>query len=203
MRYRVPAAPARFEQEIKNSRFIGIASRASSAEEVTSILATLRREFPDATHHCWAYLLGHPDSSPRIRVDDDGEPSGTAGNPILNVLQHKNVGDVVLVVVRYFGGVKLGAGGLARAYSAAASGVTDVLHSVESTPLVRARLTVDFADERQARGLLTELRIVVESADYGTSAELLVSVPSEDLPDVTKKLADRTRGRAKLEVTDD
>ncbi len=203
MGYRVPAAPARFEQEIKKSRFIGIASRASSAEEATSILATLRREFPDATHHCWAYLLGHPGSSPRIRVDDDGEPSGTAGKPILNVLQHKNVGDVVLVVVRYFGGVKLGAGGLARAYSAAASGAMDLLRSVESTPLVRARLTVDFADERQARRLLTELQIAVESADYGTSAEILVSVPSEDLPDVTKKLADRTRGRAKLEVAND
>ena len=192
MGYRVPAAPARFEHEIKKSHFIGIASRASSAEEAASILATLRREFPDATHHCWAYLLGHPGSSPRIRVDDDGEPSCTAGKPILNVLQHKNVGDVVLVVVRYFGGVKLGVGGLARAYGAAASGVMDVLRSVESTPLVRARLTVDFADEREARRSLTELQIVVESADYGTSAELLVSVPSEDLPDLTKKLADRT-----------
>jgi uncharacterized YigZ family protein len=203
MGYRVPATPARFEHEIKKSRFIGIASRASSAEEAASILATLRREFPNATHHCWAYLLGHPDSSPRIRVDDDGEPLGTAGKPILNVLQHKNVGDVVLVVVRYFGGVKLGAGGLARAYSAAASSVMDVLHSVESTPLVRARLTVDFADEREVRRLLTDLQIVVESADYGTSAGLLLNVPSEDLTDLTKNIADRTRGRAKLEVTND
>ncbi|MGH9390470.1 MAG: IMPACT family protein, partial [Vicinamibacteria bacterium] len=110
--YRAPRAPARFEQEIKRSRFVGIAAPVSTPEEVDKELETIRGEFPDATHHSWAYVLGNPDAGPRMRFDDAGEPAGTAGKPILNVLQRRKVGDALVVVVRYFGGVKLGAGGL-------------------------------------------------------------------------------------------
>ena len=91
MGYSVPAREARFAQEIKRSRFIGVAIRVSSSEDATEALAALKKEFPDATHHCWAYVLGNPESSSHMRADDDGEPSGTAGRPILNVLQHKDV----------------------------------------------------------------------------------------------------------------
>ena len=142
MGYSVPAREARFAQEIKRSRFIGVAIRVSSSEDATEALAALKKEFPDATHHCWAYVLGNPASSSHMRTDDDGEPSGTAGKPILNVLQHQDVGDILLVVVRYFGGTKLGAGGLVRAYSSTASGVMERLDVVPNTPLREARLEV-------------------------------------------------------------
>ena len=112
--YTVPAREARFAQEIKRSHFIGVATQVSSSGDAADALDTVKKEFPDATHHCWAYVLGNPKTSWQTRMDDDGEPTGTAGKPILNVLQHKNVGDILLVVVRYFGGTKLGAGGLVR-----------------------------------------------------------------------------------------
>jgi uncharacterized YigZ family protein len=203
MGYRVPAASARFEQEIKKSRFVGVASRAGTPEEAASTLAELRMEFRDATHYCWAYLLGDPGSSPRLRIDDDGEPSGTAGKPILNVLRHKNVGDVILVVIRFFGGVKLGAGGLVRAYSSTASGVMDRLQSIESTPLVPARLRVDFVDEGDIRHLLDDLGIGIDSVAYGASVELRVRIPTEEVGEVRRRITDRTRGRATIELADE
>ena len=147
MGYRVAAREARFEQEIKRSRFIGIGCRVSSPEEAAAALAERRREFPDATHHCSAYLLGDPRNSSNMRADDDGEPAGTAGKPMLNVLQHKNVGDVLLVVVRYFGGIKLGAGGLVRAYSSTASGTMDALEWIDAGDECYAMLALDYPDE--------------------------------------------------------
>jgi len=85
------------------------------------LLSELRNEFPDANHHCWAIILGSPDASHGQDQSDDGEPKNTAGKPMLNVLQHSGLGHVMAIVTRYFGGVKLGAGGLVRAYSSAVS----------------------------------------------------------------------------------
>lgn len=198
MGYTVPAREARFAQEIKKSRFIGVATRVSSPEDATEALATLKKEFPDATHHCWAYVLGNPKTSGQMRMDDDGEPSGTAGKPILNVLQHKNVGDILLVVVRYFGGTKLGAGGLVRAYSSSASGVMECLEVVTNTPLREARLRLDYAEEQPVRRLLEELELTVSSSTYGEHVELLIRFPEDRSHALEDALAERTSGRVKL-----
>ncbi len=198
MGYTVPAREARFAQEIKKSRFIGVATQVSSAEDATEALATLKKEFPDATHHCWAFVLGNPKTSLEMRMDDDGEPSGTAGKPILNVLQHKNVGDILLVVVRYFGGTKLGAGGLVRAYSSSASGVMESLEVVTNTPLREARLRLDYAEEQPVRRLLEELELTVSSSTYGEHVELLIRFPEDRSHALEDALAERTGGRVKL-----
>ena len=198
MGYTVPARETRFAHEIKKSRFIGVATRVSSPEDVTEALATLKKEFPDATHHCWAYVLGNPKTSSHMRMDDDGEPSGTAGKPILNVLQHKNVGDILLVVVRYFGGTKLGAGGLVRAYSSSASGVMECLEVVTNTPLREARLRLDYAEEQPVRRLLEELEVTVSSSTYREHVELLIRFAEDRSPVLENALAERTSGRVKL-----
>ena len=198
MGYTVPAREARFEQEIKRSRFTGIATRVSSSRDAAEALATLKKEFPDATHHCWAYVLGNPKTSSQMRMDDDGEPTGTAGKPILNVLQHKNVGDILLVVVRYFGGTKLGAGGLVRAYSSSASGVMECLEVVTNTPLQEARLRLDYAEEQPVRRLLQELEVTVSSSTYGEHVELLIRFPEDRSHALKDALAERTSGRVKL-----
>ena len=151
MTYSIPAKTAISELEIKKSRFIGIASYATSREEAMTQLDAVRAQYPDARHHCWAYQLGHPKMPDSAAMSDDGEPSGTAGKPILNVLQHKDVGDVMLIVVRYFGGIKLGAGGLVRAYSGAAQATMaamDVKHHIALTSL---RVAGDFRHEQYLR----------------------------------------------------
>jgi len=116
----IPQATAQAEIEIKKSRFIGLAKQINDREQGMLWLAKVKATYPDARHHCWAYLLGNPSCATNAGMGDDGEPSGTAGKPILNVLQHKGVGDIMLIVVRYFGGIKLGAGGLNRTYGQAA-----------------------------------------------------------------------------------
>lgn len=120
--YQVPGAAGPFEFKEQSSRFLALLSPASTPEEAARHLDGLRKRYHDATHHCWAWRCGWGETL-KERCSDDGEPSGTAGQPILRSLQEMEVSDASLVVVRWFGGVKLGTGGLARAYRTAARGV--------------------------------------------------------------------------------
>jgi uncharacterized YigZ family protein len=198
MAYRAPRGPARFEQEIKRSRFVGIAAPVSTPEEVEKELEKIRDEFPNATHHCWAYVLGNPDAGPKMRFDDAGEPGGTAGKPILNVLQRRKVGDALVVVVRYFGGVKLGAGGLARAYSGTASRVLEQVELATLTKRFPLLVRLDYGDEQTARRLLTRLGIAVLAAEYGDAVVLSVRVTEEESAAVVDEISAATSGRAKF-----
>lgn len=198
MAYTVPAREVRFEHEIKKSRFIAVVRRVATKGEAADALQEVKSEFPDATHHCWAYVLGDPQSSPVIRMSDDGEPSGTAGKPILNVLQHKNVGDIFLAVVRYFGGIKLGAGGLVRAYSSTASSVMARLEVTEKKPLRQARIRIDYAEESPVRKLLVEHGATVSSTRYGEHVELTIQFPEVGSQPLATALATLTSGRVKL-----
>ena len=196
--YAIPARESRFEHEVKKSRFIGIANHVASKEKAAQCIEAIRQEFPDATHHCWAYVVGNPETSTQVRTDDDGEPSGTAGRPILNVVQHKNVGDILLVVVRYFGGIKLGAGGLVRAYSSTASGVMESLEVSMRTPLAQARLRIDYAEQRSIRRLLQELNVTVTTVTYGAQVEMTIRFPEATADSLATALASQTSGRVKL-----
>jgi uncharacterized YigZ family protein len=198
MSFRAPRGPARFEQEIKKSRFIGIVVPMATPEEAEEELEKIRAEFPDATHHCWAYVLGDPGAGPKMRYEDAGEPAGTAGRPILNVLQRREVGDALVVVVRYFGGVKLGAGGLARAYSATAS---RVLEQAELETVARRSelfVRLDYGDEQNARRLLGRLGIEVRSAAYGEAVVLGVRATEEESALIVDQISAGTGGRAKF-----
>jgi uncharacterized YigZ family protein len=196
MPYLAPRGPARFEQEIKKSRFVGIALPVSTPEDVEMELEKIRAEFPDATHHCWAYVLGNPDAGPRMRFDDAGEPPGTAGKPILHVLQRRKIGDALVVVVRYFGGVKLGAGGLTRAYSAAASRVLEQADLATVTPRSSLLVRIDYEDEQTARRVLTRLGVDVLSADYTDEVVLGVRATAEERARIVDEISEATRGRA-------
>lgn len=121
--YPIPAGFLERETEIKKSRFIARVAPVSSRDEVKAWLEQARNDHPDARHICWAYQIGRPGAAAEAAMNDDGEPSGTAGKPILSVIQHKDLGDVLVMVIRYFGGIKLGAGGLVRAYAGATEAV--------------------------------------------------------------------------------
>lgn len=175
--YVVPAKNGEMELVIKKSRFIARASHVQTKEEAKAVVAQARRDFPDARHYCWAYLLGNPAIASSASMNDDGEPSGTAGKPILNVIQHKNVGDVIVVVIRYFGGVKLGAGGLTRAYSASAEAVMSRLEVTEVRPMTILALTLDFSKEQFLRHWLDSNGAEVVKVSYGSGVNIEVNLP--------------------------
>lgn len=115
--FKVPTKRQRFNLEIKRSKFITSVDYVADKTAAKQFISEVREHYPDANHHCWAMLAGSPDDVFQQDQSDDGEPKGTAGKPMLNVLQHSGLGHIAVVVTRYFGGVKLGAGGLVRAYS--------------------------------------------------------------------------------------
>lgn len=176
MSYPTPAEFCQFELEIKKSRFIAWADKVSDREQAMAFLAKARAEYPDARHHCWAYQIGNPKSPVNAGMSDDGEPSGTAGKPILNVLQHKDIGDIMVIVIRYFGGVKLGAGGLVRAYSGACEKVVSELAIEQALIEVESTFNVDFAKEQLVRHWLSQNHGRVVDIQYGQDVCMTVAI---------------------------
>ncbi|EMP56137.1 hypothetical protein MSNKSG1_09698 [Marinobacter santoriniensis NKSG1] len=177
--YPVPAGYLERETEVKKSRFIARVAPVASRDEVHQWLAQAHRDHPDARQICWAYQIGRPGSAAEAAMNDDGEPSGTAGKPILNVIQHKDMGDVLVMVIRYFGGIKLGAGGLVRAYAGAAESVLSAVDRVVHQPMTSVKVTMSFADEQPLRHWCEVNGARVDSVDYGTSVTADVLVPDE------------------------
>lgn len=179
MSYQVPAAVFQSEYVVKKSRFIARVIPVDSRAAVNAAVAQARKDYPDAGHHCWAYLLGRPEDASNAGMSDDGEPAGTAGKPILNVIQHGHLGDVLVIVTRYFGGIKLGAGGLVRAYSGATQ------QALEAAPAQLVRefkvftLSGDFSAEQGLRHVLGLLGGVVDDVCYGEGIEMKVQLDGE------------------------
>ena len=169
------------EYEIKRSQFFAMCCNAQTRAQAMDAIAQARAEYPDARHHCWAYLLGSPFQPSSMAASDDGEPSGTAGKPILNVLQHNNVGNVMLIVVRYFGGIKLGAGGLVRAYSSAAQQVIDSAEKTLFVPHCTVSVACDFAQEQYLRHVVNQQCGIVLGAVYETLVTLNIQLPELNL----------------------
>lgn len=183
--YPTPTDTVEVETEVKKSRFIARATKVTSREEALAFVEQARRDFPDARHHCWAYLLGNPSSAANAAQNDDGEPSGTAGKPILNVIQHKGVGDVMVVVIRYFGGIKLGAGGLVRAYSGAAEAAMSLLPVEQAIAMQQVTLKMDFAKEQLLRHWLIQNQGEVETVNYAEEVVMVVSIPQTQVEELT------------------
>jgi len=181
MSYAIPQSPAQAEVEIKKSRFIGLAKHINDRESGMIWLDEVKAIYPDARHHCWAYLLGNPSCATNAGMGDDGEPSGTAGKPILNVLQHKGVGDIMIIVVRYFGGIKLGAGGLTRAYGQAAQAVMTVLPIQTFIPMHLLTIRCDYAQEQQIRHWVDKYQGAVSGVDYLAPLAMQVTIPAAEV----------------------
>jgi uncharacterized YigZ family protein len=185
--YPVPARPATAEVREKGSRFLAVVGAAASEEEARSALAALARRHPDATHLCWALRLGWP---PRERSSDAGEPAGTAGVPILQVLRGAGLSDVQAVVVRWFGGVKLGKGGLARAYAATVRAALAELPTISRVTRVRLALAVPLPRLGAVRRLLRPPRVELVAETYdATRADLVLQVEEEALEPLKNALA--------------
>ncbi len=184
------------ELVIKKSRFIAHVAPARTTEEAEAAIAAVRKQYWDARHHCVAMIIGtHADQQ---RSSDGGEPSGTAGVPMLEVLRRRELTDLVAVVARYFGGVKLGAGGLVRAYSSAVSEALDVARVVRRTPAVRVAIEVPHQDAGRVQGVLREWAestgAVVADVAYAASATITLLVPPALLGELDATLAAASAG---------
>ncbi|AXE32287.1 hypothetical protein DK842_21655 [Chromobacterium phragmitis] len=196
---------AQAEVEIRKSRFIGIVLPVASRDEAMRELSAIRARWPDARHYCAVLLCAGDsmlDDDGDSMLDDDGEPSGTAARPMYNVLQHKHIVNVLAVVVRYFGGIKLGAGGLVRAYTQA---VNAALAEAELAPLSRTclrRLAVAFSGEARLRRACQEMDLAVADQQYADRVWLTVELPEADVEARLAELADRMAGALEVASPD-
>lgn len=188
MTYQTLNHPAQAQIVIKKSEFIGFAYPVTEREQAMFHVEQLRLQYPDARHHCWAYIIGDPNNTTSAGFDDDGEPNGTAGRPILNVLQHKAIGNVILIVVRYFGGIKLGAGGLTRAYAQTAQAVVDAMTLVTYVPRCQIRIQTNFANEAKVRYLLDTVNGEVMDVTYTHQVLIIANVAEQDLAQLEQEL---------------
>lgn len=170
MRYTMPAArvdaPHTATVEVHKSRFIGWCAAVDVVDDAERLLALARGYYADASHHCSAYIAGPPGEDQAIGFSDDGEPGGTAGRPMYQVLEGSGLGRIACVVTRYFGGTKLGTGGLARAYAQTIRELLTELPTREYVPRRRLALELTFADEQPTRAWLTEHDGEIVAADY-------------------------------------
>ncbi|MFC3998348.1 YigZ family protein [Nocardiopsis sediminis] len=182
------------ETEIRRSRFICALERAGGEDEARAFIAERRRLHWDATHNCTAYVLGtHADVQ---RSSDDGEPSGTAGLPMLEVLRHRGLTDTVAVVTRYFGGVKLGAGGLIRAYGAAVSAALDAVGVLERRTLPVVEVAADYLLAGRLESDLHASAHHVRDVRYAADVRFDVALADDDVAAFHAWLAESTGGRA-------
>lgn len=198
-RYPVPAGPHRVEDTIRRSRFITTLARAASADDAQAFIDGIRAEFSDATHNCWAFAAGPPGSTADVGMSDDGEPHGTAGRPILEALLHSGVGEVVAVVTRYYGGVKLGKGGLQRAYSGGVQHALESMPRAERVRRVAIWVALEYGDRDPVERAARELEAVVLSEEYGAEVRLRVAVPESRLDAFRQSVAEVTSGRGRIE----
>ena len=175
--------------EIKKSEFIAYAYPVNSREEAMFHVEQLRKQYADARHHCWAYIIGDPDNTTSAGLDDDGEPNGTAGRPILNVLQHKAIGNVIIIVVRYFGGIKLGAGGLTRAYAGSAQAAVDQMILSPYVAMAQVKILAEFATEAQCRYVVDSLNGSIDNVAYSKQVLLTVTLAEADINNLKESLA--------------
>lgn len=171
----VPANPTQIELVENRSRFITYCEAVNNESEFKSFLTRLKLEYPDARHFCYGFRIG-PLLSAQRGFSDDGEPSGTAGMPILNVIDHSNYSDLAVIVVRYFGGTKLGTGGLARAYSQATKTVLTACQWNEFETMQTIELVCEFSQEHQVRYLISQLEGEIIELSYAKEVNLKVKV---------------------------
>jgi uncharacterized YigZ family protein len=197
--YSVPAQEIRRELIVSNSRFISTLAPVFSVDEAKAFISRIKAEFPDASHNVPVYLIGHGDSE-TAHCSDAGEPSGTAGRPALTVLRGSGLGDIAVVITRYFGGTKLGTGGLVRAYSEAVRMVVEVVPRAEKVLTHTIMLVFPYTYLERVRLLITSLDGTVLDEEFTADVTLTARLRVEALPAFQASLSDLTKGKVQPEV---
>lgn len=182
-------------EPIKKSRFIAYLYKVESEQEALNYISELKAKFPDANHHCWAFSLIKEN---KFRFSDDGEPSGSAGKPIFSHIQGHDLSNVLVVVVRYFGGTKLGVGGLIRAYGQAAKEVLDLVEIIEVQPQSNIYIKYDYAETTNIEIIIKRFGAEVINQNYDSSVVINVKVNTSDKLEFIREIINITRGNAKV-----
>lgn len=197
--YLIPKRAVIFEEEIKKSRFITYLRQVDNIEQARLFLQEMRKLHPTARHHCWAAVAGPPTDSQQYGFSDDGEPAGTAGKPMLSALMGSHIGEISAVVVRYYGGIQLGTGGLVRAYS---NGVQQALKQLETViKVVRQsyQLYCDYAQINWLQILFEQYDIAVIDQQFGERVYFQLGISQSHIEPFSQALNERSAGQLALE----
>lgn len=190
----------RYDEEyiINKSRFIGYCAPVTTQEEAVEFINEIKKRHSDATHNVYAYQIRTPEYS---RYSDDGEPQGTAGVPVLDVIKKSGLTDVCVVVTRYFGGILLGAGGLVRAYSHSAKIAVEGAHIIKMSPCSVLKVQCDYGFYGRLSTLVPEFGGIIENTDFGENVTLVFRLPSKDEDNFRSALTEASFGKVFAEKT--
>ena len=194
MAHFVPAGPFQCEIRVSNSRFITHLAPASDVAAARAFIASIRQQMPDANHHVYAYVIGHGGTT-TLGMSDDGEPSGTAGRPALAVLKGSGLGDVVVVVTRYFGGTLLGTGGLVHAYGDSVKAVLEITERLEKIARTQLVLAMSYAQYEGIKRTLANYDHHIDDESFGTDITMTVTVRVSDVESISAVLTEQTAGQ--------
>ena len=197
--YKTVRKEASEEYIVKKSRFIGYIKPVSSKQEALDFIETISKKHWDATHNVYAYVLREEGVK---KFSDDGEPQGTAGMPVLDVIEKSNLTDVCIVVTRYFGGIMLGAGGLVRAYSHSASIAIGAGGIVTRAMCARLKIVCDYTFYGKLASLIPESGGIIEDTEYTDNVTVVFRLPLDDCGAFAAKLTDASNGRYAFEETE-
>lgn len=195
--YFIPAGGGEAEFVEKRSSFLGHVRMVETEDEAKAFVAEMKKKYYDARHNCWCYII----KDGAVRYSDDGEPQGTAGIPMLEVLKRENVTNVVCVVTRYFGGVLLGTGGLLRAYTKSAKDALDAAGISVVRRWIRAELSSAYSHLERLKSECTAANGVVEDIEYSSDVCLKMLLPEAGVSDFAQRVADITAGSSELKIT--
>lgn len=199
-RYTTVHKEGRFEYEDRKSVFIGTAVPVSTEEEALNFITFIKKKYPDARHHVYAYVLRE---NSIMRFSDDREPQGTAGMPVLDAIRKRGCTDVAIVVIRYFGGTLLGTGGLVRAYSAAAVGALEAAEIITYDIYTLTDIVVSYSDYQKISPALSELEFRTDETLYTESVIIKGRISKNALDQLIKSITEVTSGRAKIDVKEE
>lgn len=194
----IPTESRVAELEIKKSLFLASAEPVASEEEAKQRIRTVRDEHPKASHVVWAYIVGE-ENSQRLGMSDDGEPHGTAGKPALSTLQYSGLTNILVTVVRYFGGTKLGTGGLVKAYTDAVKSVIDEIGRKELVAETSFRISLDYTYYDGIKKILSAGSARIENEEFGTAVQIEFTLQAEQAGSLLERLKDVSHGSARIE----
>lgn len=200
---RRPGEVFRVEQTIKRSRFIASVGHTPGVEEAKAFIEQIKAEFEDARHNCWAYCAGAARSTDRIGASDDGEPHGTAGRPMLTAVTHSGIGEVTVVVTRYFGGILLGTGGLVKAYQSSVKMALEAVPTRIRTKTKRIKFSVEHRFVNQVLRKIETANGRILEKNFDMDADFDVEIPEDLAETFAKELEELTRGALLIEFVEE
>ncbi|WGL97859.1 IMPACT family protein [Arsenophonus sp. aPb] len=196
--YLIPAESVVVTEEIKKSRFITYLEHTDGVAEAKNFIQTIKHKYPDARHHCWAYVAGRPDDCQQLGFSDDGEPTGTAGKPMITQLLASHIGEITVVVVRYFGGIKLGTGGLVRAYGNSVQQALGLLNTQQKVLQKYYLIYCEYTHIKMVEQLIQQSSGQILVREYSENVILEISLPANAEQKFADKLCNLSRGALNL-----